>query len=173
MGQHLHFDCFCGVSGDMPLGALVALGVSIESIAAHLKRLPIGPFGLRAEKIMRHGIQGTRVHVEVAEDPHSHRHLRHILEIIDKARSPARWPNARPLPSAYAEARPAPRQDRRIDPFHEVGEKGRDPDVTGAMLGVELLGADSFSFRRSRPAPAGSSAATQNARSRPRHGRVA
>lgn len=148
MAQHLHFDCFSGISGDMILGALVDLGVPVESIAAQLKKLPIGPFELRAEKIMRHGIQGTRVHVEVEEDPHSHRHLRHILEIIEKAEGlPARV--ARRAATAFkliaeAEARVHGKTVETIH-FHEVGEKDAMLDVTGAMIGVELLGIDTFS----------------------------
>lgn len=148
MAQHLHFDCFSGISGDMILGALVDLGVQVEAIAAHLRKLPIGPFELRAEKIVRHGIQGTRVHVEVEEDPHSHRRLRHILEIIDKAEGlPPRV--ARRAATAFkliaeAEARVHGMTVEAIH-FHEVGEKDAMLDVTGAMIGVELLGIDTFS----------------------------
>lgn len=148
MGQHLHFDCFSGISGDMIMGALVDLGVPIEWLAEQLRKLPIGPFELRAEKIKRHGIQGTRVHVEVEEDPHSHRHLRHILEVIEKAEGlPPRV--ARRAATAFrliaeAEAHVHGTTVEAIH-FHEVGEKDAMLDVTGAMLGVELLGIDTFS----------------------------
>ncbi|MCE5229689.1 nickel pincer cofactor biosynthesis protein LarC [bacterium] len=148
MGKHLHFDCFSGVSGDMILGALVDLGVPVESLAAQLKKLPIGSFELRAEKIMRHGIQGTRVHVEVQEDPHSHKHLHHILETIDKAgglpERVARRAKAAFRLIAEAEAHVHGATLETIH-FHEVGEKDAMLDVTGAMIGVELLGIDTFS----------------------------
>lgn len=65
---HLHFDCYSGISGDMTLGALIDLGVSAQELQARLSGLAIGPFALRAERLQRQGIMGTRVHVEVSED---------------------------------------------------------------------------------------------------------
>lgn len=76
---HLHFDCYSGISGDMTLGALIDLGVSADELRARLAGLAIGPFALRAERVKRQGIMGTRVHVEVQEDdttrhPDAHEH---------------------------------------------------------------------------------------------------
>ncbi len=145
---HLHFDCFSGISGDMLLGALVDLGAPLAEIERQLAALPIGPFSLRAEKLMRQGIEGTRVHVEVQEDPHAHRHLRHVIEIIDRAADlPARVAErARRAFTllAEAEARVHGTTIERVH-FHEVGARDAIVDITGAMLGVELLGIESFS----------------------------
>ena len=147
-GKHLHFDCYSGVSGDMTLGALVDLGVPVEAIERELKRLPMGPFALRAEKLMRQGMAGTRVHVEVEEEPKAHRHLRHVVEIVEGAeglspRVVARAKRAFQL-LAEAEAHVHGSTPEKIH-FHEVGAKDAILDVTGAMIGVELLGAESFS----------------------------
>ncbi|MEN6625071.1 MAG: nickel pincer cofactor biosynthesis protein LarC [Candidatus Sumerlaeia bacterium] len=148
MGKHLHFDCYSGVSGDMTLGALVDLGVPIEEIERPLQALPIGPVRLRAEKVMRQGIQGTLVHVEVHEDHHAHRHLRHILEIIESAKDlpPRVVQRAATAFRLIAEAE-ALVHGKTIETihFHEVGAKDAIVDVTGAMLGMELLGIDTFS----------------------------
>ena len=142
---HLHFDCYSGISGDMTLGALVDLGVSVEVIEQQLKGLPIGLFSLRAEKIKRQGLMGTRVHVNVEEDEHAHRHLRHILEILDAAGLPEPVVRrARQAYTALAEAAVHGSTREKIH-FHEVGAKDAILDVAGAMVGVELLGAKTFS----------------------------
>lgn len=148
LGKHLHFDCYSGVSGDMTLGALVDLGVPVDEIARPLKALPIGPVELRAEKIIRHGIEGTQVHVEVHEDHHAHRHLKHIVEIIEGAKDlPPRVVKRATTAFrliAEAEARVHGKTIESIH-FHEVGAKDAIVDVTGAMLGMELLGIETFS----------------------------
>lgn len=147
MPKRLHFDCFNGISGDMTLGGLVDLGVDIEELKRGLSRLPIGEFNLRAEKVKRAGIVGTKVHVEVQEDPHKHAHLKHIVEKVQAAGLPERA--ERRAIRAYqliaeAEARVHGSTPEKIH-FHEVGAKDAIVDVAGAMLGVEMLGAESFS----------------------------
>ncbi|MBI3736221.1 nickel pincer cofactor biosynthesis protein LarC [Candidatus Sumerlaeota bacterium] len=147
MGKHLHFDCFNGISGDMTLGALVDLGLDIAELEKGLAGLPVGPFRLRAEKIKRSGIMGTQVHVEVEEDHHKHSHLKHIVEKVRAANLPARV-TERAIAAyqllAEAEARVHGSTIEKIH-FHEVGAKDAILDVAGAMLGVEMLGVDSFS----------------------------
>jgi uncharacterized protein (TIGR00299 family) protein len=144
---HLHFDAACGLSGDMTLGALVDLGVAVEDLARGLARLPIGPFSLRAEPAKRAGVMGTRVHVEVQEEPRVHRHLRQVEEIVEAAALPPRA-LAR-AKDAYRRLAEAEAQVHGSTPeaihFHEVGAKDAIVDVAGAMLGVELLGAETFS----------------------------
>lgn len=147
MPKRLHFDCFNGISGDMTLGALVDLGVNLDELKSGLSRLPVGAFNLRAEKVKRAGIVGTLVHVEVEEDPHKHAHLRHIVEKVQAAGLPERV-TRRALQAyqfiAEAEARVHGSTPEKIH-FHEVGAKDAIVDVAGAMLGVEMLGAESFS----------------------------
>lgn len=144
---HLHFDCYSGISGDMTIGALVDLGAPVEEIERCLKGLPIGPFSLRAERVKRQGIMGTKVHVEVAEDPHAHRHLRHILEIVEGAALPAQV--IRRARRAYQKLAEAEAHVHGTTPeaihFHEVGAKDAILDVAGAMVALELLGIKSFS----------------------------
>lgn len=144
--RHLHFDGFCGISGDMILGALVDLGVDCAAIQQRLAGLPIGPFRLRAEPLKRQGIVGTQVHVEVEEE-HAHRHLRHVIEIIEAIELPAPV-KARAIGAytrlADAEAHVHGSTREKIH-FHEVGAKDAILDVAGAMVGMDLLGAETFS----------------------------
>lgn len=147
MALHLHFDAFNGISGDMTLGALVDLGVRVDDLKAGLARLPMGPFDLRVEPVKRSGIVGTRVHVEVAEEGHRHVHLRHIVEKVEAAGLPeivTRRAVAAYRLLAEAEARVHGSTPEKIH-FHEVGANDAIVDIAGAMLGVHLLGAESFS----------------------------
>lgn len=147
MTRHLHFDCFNGISGDMTLGALVDLGLDLGDLQRRLAALPVGPFRLTAEKIKRQGIVGTKVRVEVSEDAHPHAHLRHVVEKVRAAGLPDRV-TERAIRAftliAEAEAHVHGSTVEKIH-FHEVGANDAVIDIAGAMLGVELLGIDSFS----------------------------
>ena len=96
---------------------------------------------------MRHGIRAMRVHVEVTEDAHAHRHLHNILQTLAEAGLPERA--RRRAEAAYralaeAEAKVHGTTAEHIH-FHEVGAKDAILDVAGAMVGMELLGAQTFS----------------------------
>jgi pyridinium-3,5-bisthiocarboxylic acid mononucleotide nickel chelatase len=75
-----YFDCFSGISGDMVLGALLDLGVPSEVLFEELRKIPVTGYSLRAVKEERGLIGGTRVIIEVEEQPH--RSLGDIRELI-------------------------------------------------------------------------------------------
>lgn len=131
----------------MILGALVDLGVDPEHLKRRLKDLPIGSFDLTAKPVKRQGIMGTRVTVRVQEEPHTHRHLHHIIEMVEAAGLPHRA--AERARGAYrrlatAEARVHGSTPDKIH-FHEVGAKDAVLDVAAVMTALELLGIESFS----------------------------
>lgn len=60
----LYYDCFCGISGDMNLGALIELGVPVDFLISELKKLNIDKeFSLKISKGEKCGITGTKVDV--------------------------------------------------------------------------------------------------------------
>ena len=61
----LYFDAFAGVSGDMTVGALLALGVPFERLRAELARLPVRGYHLRAATTLVHGITATKFDVDL------------------------------------------------------------------------------------------------------------
>ena len=79
----LYYDCFSGISGDMHLGAMIALGVDRHYLANELKKLPVNGYELSVHQDQRRGITGTRVDVIITkEDPpanlhHAADHLHH------------------------------------------------------------------------------------------------
>ena len=68
MRRILFVDCFAGASGDMFLGALLDLGVPRAVIDAEIAKLALDGVAIRAGKEARHGIAGTKVHVDLHGD---------------------------------------------------------------------------------------------------------
>jgi len=79
-----YFDTIAGISGDMTLGALVSAGVSFDELNTELQALGIGGFELQARHIERNGMVATKVDVVISEQPHYHRHMKDIEELIEK-----------------------------------------------------------------------------------------
>lgn len=73
----LYYDCFCGISGDMNLGAMIDLGVDPEFLRAELAKLPMADeFELVIQKAVKKGIEGTKADVRLLKD-HGHHHDHH------------------------------------------------------------------------------------------------
>lgn len=70
----LYFDCYCGASGDMILGAFIDAGVSFEHVRDQLATLPVEGYHLHSEKIDKHGTAATqfKVHVDGIDEEHHH-----------------------------------------------------------------------------------------------------
>ncbi len=138
----LHFDCFSGVSGDMMVGALLDAGASFERLETGLKSLGVPGFHITAEKVVKKGVTATQfgVHVDSSEKPH--RHLRHILEIIEGGDLPAQVKEASAATFrriAEAEAAVHGTTVEKVH-FHEVGALDSIVDVIGAHLALYDLG---------------------------------
>ncbi|HEY6865851.1 MAG TPA: LarC family nickel insertion protein, partial [Candidatus Eisenbacteria bacterium] len=138
-----YFDCFSGISGDMTLGALVAAGWPAAEVEALPARLKLPGVGVRVGGTRRGPFAATRVEVRV-EGAQPHRHLRHVLEILEAADLPgparARAQDAfRRLAEAEAQVHGSTAEQVH---FHEVGAADALVDVAGAMLGLESLGVE-------------------------------
>jgi uncharacterized protein (TIGR00299 family) protein len=76
----VYFDCASGAAGDMLMGALVDLGLSLDHLSAELAKLPLRGYRLEARKVQRSGLQATKVDViiegprEEPGRPHEHHH---------------------------------------------------------------------------------------------------
>lgn len=141
----LYFDCFAGVSGNMILGGLIALGVDRAEFERQLRTVAPTGFDVRIEKVDRSGISATHVTVEVPAETR-HRHPGDIERIIDasgvsdtvKQRSKAIFARL-----AAAEAKVHGIDIEQVH-FHEVGAMDAIIDIVGSCLGFELLGVERF-----------------------------
>jgi pyridinium-3,5-bisthiocarboxylic acid mononucleotide nickel chelatase len=141
----VYFDCPSGVSGDMILGALVDAGVAVDALRAELGKLPLGGWDLRTREVRRGAFRATKVDVLVDETAHRHhRSLGDILAIVEGSglAPAARERTARIFRRlAEAEARVHGTAVEAVH-FHDVGAVDAIVDVTGAVIGLALLGAD-------------------------------
>jgi len=139
-----YLDCFSGVSGDMLLGALLDAGLPLDDLRAGLAALPLTSYALTAERVVEHGVQGTRARVTLTDAQHAHRRLADITALLDAAALPARV-RERAL-AIFRRLAVAEGAVHGVAPdevtFHEVGAVDSIVDVVGAALGLELLGVD-------------------------------
>ena len=139
-----YLDVFSGISGDMLVGALADAGADQAAIVDAIASLETGAV-LSFERVKRCGIAATKFHVDVQE-AHAHRHLSHILKMIEKAALPERAKqNAAAVFQRLAEAEAAVHQvPVEHVHFHEVGAADSIADIVGACVAFELLGVTSI-----------------------------
>ncbi len=136
-----YLDCFSGISGDMTLGALLALGFPEQRLREGLAALPLDGYRLEISRERRQGLEGTSVRVLVEEDRQPHRHYADIREILSHGDLPDR---ARRLASeiferiARAEASVHGVPLDKVH-FHEVGAVDSLVDIVGVALGLDAL----------------------------------
>lgn len=79
----LYYDCFCGISGDMHIAAMLDLGVPQEYLLKEISKLKIdSEYEIKIQKTIKKGITGTRVDVilkngHANNDTHQHNHHSH------------------------------------------------------------------------------------------------
>ncbi len=138
------FHCFCGIAGDMAIGALVDAGADLDEVCALCERLPVGGWQVDAESVMRSGIGGTKIHVHVEESTVV-RTAAHVTALVEEARLPDRI-RRRALATFDVLARAEGHLHRRPAEqvhFHEVGGIDAIVDVVGTCSALEVLGVDS------------------------------
>ncbi len=138
-----HFDAFSGIAGDMTVAALIDAGAPAEALFAGLDSLGTGA-RFSVERVKRHGISGTKFNVGF-EDTHKHRHLPHIVKMIEASALPeTAKSNAvhvfEVLGAAEAQVHGVPIEKVH---FHEVGAVDSICDIAGACYALELLGIES------------------------------
>jgi len=137
-----YFDCPSGASGDMILGALVDAGAPFDVLTRELAGLGVDGYRLERREVIKAGFRATKVDVALSRHEAGHRGLREILDILEGSRlaPPVREMAARVFRRlAEAEARVHGTTPERVH-FHDVGAVDAIVDVTGACLGLHLLG---------------------------------
>lgn len=70
----LYLDCFSGISGNMFLGGLVALGLPETELRRMLASLKLDGFSLDVEAVQKKGIAATHLDVRLHHHEHHHHH---------------------------------------------------------------------------------------------------
>lgn len=137
----LYFDCFNGASGDMITGALLDAGAPFDALQAALESLGVPGFHVSREKVSKQGVGATQFHVHIDSSEKPHRHLRHILEIIEGGdlAQPVREASAetfRRIAESEAEIHQSTLEKVH---FHEVGAIDSIVDVISAHVCLHVL----------------------------------
>ncbi len=137
-----YLDCFSGISGDMTLGALLALGFTEAALREGLAGLPIGGYNIEVSAQKHQGIMATGVKVVVEEHKQPHRHFSEIRKILSDSSLPQRVRRLAEeifLRIAQAEASVHGVPVDKVH-FHEVGAVDSLVDIIGVALGLDALG---------------------------------
>lgn len=156
-----YLDLFCGLSGDITLGALVDAGLPLADLKRGLAKLPFKGYSVSSRRVMKHAISATKVDVTIAgkrQQPHSHEHhhdhphdhghshtsLKEILALIKKSGLPAQVKDS--ATDCFLRLGRVEGAIHGIDPlkvsFHEVGAVDSIVDIVGSCLGLHLLGVE-------------------------------
>jgi uncharacterized protein (TIGR00299 family) protein len=132
---------FSGISGDMTLGALVAVGLDPEWLRALPAKLALDGVTVDVRDVKRAGIACTKVDFAIPPQPHG-RHLKHIKEIVARADAPARVKERANAVFTLITEQEAAIHGTTVEKvhLHEVGAVDAILDVVGAVWGLELLG---------------------------------
>src|SRR5438876_4490139 len=137
-----YLDCHSGISGDMFLGALLDAGLSLTTLKEMLACLPVNDYQLTLEPFSDKGIHGSRFDVLLAEQEQPTRHLSDIAALLQASTLPVRVrETARAIFQCLAEAEATVHKSSIEEVhFHEVGAVDAIIDITGAAIGIEVLG---------------------------------
>ncbi len=141
----LFFESVGGVSGDMCLGALVDLGLPLETLTADLSRLGLEDrYRLEVEPCIVGAIRASRATVTLTQADHHHRHLKDVRAIIEGSGLPP-MVQQRALRVferlAEAEAKVHGTTPDKVH-FHEVGAVDAIVDIVGTCIGIEYFAPD-------------------------------
>jgi len=131
-----------GLSGDMFLGCLLALGADRREVERLVSTLPgLDPFRIVLGRVRRRGLKAVRVRVEFSESRH-HRDLASILSMIERSRLDAAVKEDasrtfRILGEAEGKVHGVPPEKVH---FHEVGAVDSIVDIVGSVCALSLLG---------------------------------
>ncbi len=135
-----YFDCFSGISGDMVLGALVDLGVPVETLAAEMKKIPLENWSMESRRERRGAIEGVRVMISAQDQPH--RTYSDIKTMLEGSALDARV-KEKSL-AVFQRLAEAEGKVHGISPedvhFHEVGAVDSILDIFGAVFCLAYLG---------------------------------
>jgi uncharacterized protein (TIGR00299 family) protein len=140
----LYLECNMGAAGDMLMAALLELHDSPEDFLKRLNDVGIPNVTATAEAVVKCGIKGTHINVEVHEHHHEHHNhsdyhgIKHLMEHLKTSDSVKKSVLEVYKIIAEAESHVHGVPVDKIH-FHEVGEMDAVADITGVCMLMEEL----------------------------------
>ena len=160
--KYLYLDTFSGLSGNMFIGSMLDLGLSLDDLQRELKKIKLDGYHLTFEKKAQSAIYGTFFDVELDNDMgtkdhgfdehslkgHHYGHVRHLSEIIELIQSSELSENVKKhainifndIGRAEAKAHNLSMSEVH---FHEIGATDSLIDIIGSCVALDLMGIDS------------------------------
>ena len=136
-------DPFSGISGDMTLGALLAVGLDEQWLVDLPRTLGLDGVRVRVQEVVRGEIVCRKVDFDIPPQPHG-RHIDEIRRLVAEAGVPDRVRERADrvftaIATAEGEIHGMPAEEVHL---HEVGAVDAILDVVGAVWGFDLLGVE-------------------------------
>ena len=143
-------DPAAGISGDMTLGALLALGVPQTWLEELPARLGLAGVGVAVRDVVRSGVACKQVEFTIPDQPpgggRGGRHVGELVRLVEKA-PVSEWVKERAVRAfrliGEAEGRVHGVAPERVH-LHEVGAVDAILDIVGAIEGFERLGVEAI-----------------------------
>jgi len=143
-------DPAAGISGDMTLGALLALGVPQTWLEGLPARLGLTGVGVAVRDVVRSGVACKQVEFTIPDQPpgggRGGRHVGELVRLVEKA-PVSEWVKERAVRAfrliGEAEGRVHGVAPERVH-LHEVGAVDAILDIVGAIEGFERLGVEAI-----------------------------
>jgi len=140
-------DPAAGISGDMTLGALLALGVPQTWLEGLPARLGLAGVGVAVRDVVRSGVACKQVEFTIPDQPPGGgRHVGELVRLVEKA-PVSEWVKERAVRAfrliGEAEGRVHGVAPERVH-LHEVGAVDAILDIVGAIEGFERLGVEAI-----------------------------
>ena len=137
-----YFQCIGGASGDMILGALLDVGLSIDELQGALASLNVEGYSLRSQRTQRGGLEGTHLVVELEERG---RRAHTIQDFVDTVEASGLSDNIiQKSKAAFFRIAEAEARVHGTSPgethLHELGTLDTLVDIVGSVAGLEMLG---------------------------------
>src|SRR6266545_2483667 len=134
-------DPAAGISGDMTLGALLALGLPASWLEELPGRLGVGGVRVAVRDVRRAGITCKQIDFQIPDQPHG-RHVGELVTLVERA-PVSDWVKERAVRAfrlvGEAEGRVHGVAPEKVH-LHEVGAVDAVLDIVGAVEGFERLG---------------------------------
>jgi len=136
-------DPTAGISGDMTLGALLAVGLPASWLEELPERLGVGDVVVTVRDVRRAGITCKQIDFKIPEQPHG-RHVGELIKLVERA-PVSDWVKERAV-RAFRLVGEAEGRVHGVEPekvhLHEVGAVDAVLDIVGAIEGFERLGVE-------------------------------
>ncbi len=145
MANTAYFDLYAGCSGDMILGALLDAGLPRSDLEKELAKLPLEGYRIAAEKVKRGALRATWARVIIDDDvKQPDRSYSDIVDLIAGSRLADQSKKKvldifRNLGEVEAEIHATKLE---LVHFHEIGSVDSIVDISGAVIGLDLMGID-------------------------------